>query len=346
MNDAAASIGFRLKLDRNNLPTDAGFAYELVPLAPGQQPVTPRHAAQLLQPRQQRPGRHLPRRRGVLQSPPPGQPTTPRGPTIRDDGSPYVRPQTELAPAGHSGRYVAEPDYSPLQGPISRQQFVDPRELIELTDADSVYMVLQPGSYAIDDQGNLHAHARPASARYAARPTGTAATRQRNMVPASTPYGWLAYNNPEGAFAAAYREVLGTPGEQSMTAVQGRLTRGDQSSLPPAQRNYGPGLTRTETVLRPGTAAELHADYSLDPTASMTPEKVASEATDWESGATSERTYTPTGTRQSAPWAGLEDYNEERALAMGWTIYTPQTDLRRGAATHRPGCPLHRYRHR
>ena len=41
MNDAAASIGFRLKLDRNNLPTDAGFAYELAPLAPGQQPVTP-----------------------------------------------------------------------------------------------------------------------------------------------------------------------------------------------------------------------------------------------------------------------------------------------------------------
>ena len=80
---------------------------------------------------------------------------TPARPTVRDDGSPYVRPQTAIAPAGSSGSYVPAPDYSPLQGPISRQQFVDPRELIELNDADSVYMVLQPGSYAIDDQGNL-----------------------------------------------------------------------------------------------------------------------------------------------------------------------------------------------
>ena len=71
------------------------------------------------------------------------------------------------------------------------------------------------------------------------------------MVHARTAYGWLAYNNPEQAFAAAYRTVLGTPGEQSMTKVEGRLTRGDQSGLPPAQRNYGPGLVATETVLRP-----------------------------------------------------------------------------------------------
>ena len=35
------------------------------------------------------------------------------------------------------------------------------------------------------------------------------------MAPARTPYGWLAYNNPEGAFAAAYREVLGTPASRA-----------------------------------------------------------------------------------------------------------------------------------
>jgi hypothetical protein len=68
LNEAAASIGFRLQLDPRNRPTDAGFAYSLVPLAPGQQPTLPR----TLPARQQRAGRHLPRRRGILQSPPPG----------------------------------------------------------------------------------------------------------------------------------------------------------------------------------------------------------------------------------------------------------------------------------
>ena len=127
-----------------------------------------------------------------------------------------MRPQTELTPEGTIGRYVAEPDYNPLQGPISRQPFIDPRELIELTDADSVYMVLQPGSYAIDDQGNLMLM--PGLQAQGMRPgPWDPATRQRQMVRARTPYGWLAYNNPEGAFAAAYRDVLGTPGEQSMT---------------------------------------------------------------------------------------------------------------------------------
>ena len=57
-----------------------------------------------------------------------------------------------------------------------------------------------------------------------------------------------------------------------MTAVQGRSSPAATNPVCRlARRDYGPGLTRTETVLRPGTDAERHAEYGLDPTASMTP---------------------------------------------------------------------------
>ncbi len=327
LNEAAASIGFRLQLptDAEQRPTNQGFAYNLVPLDPnaplhkfgfetvqealayGQPPVLTetlhsfyRHASSGLGALYRGVEEFFNPRRQVVNDP--------AVPMVYDDGSPYVRPQTELVAEGTVGSYVAKAD-SPATLERSYERFVDPRQLLyEQTDNDSVYMVLRPGSYAIDEQGNLILMPGPQAQGMRPGPwnpdTGT-----HEMVhagtPGATPYGWLAYNTPEQAFAAAYKDVLGTPGDQSLTARQ-----------------------------RERVAATRHADYASDPAASMTPEKVASEATDWERGADSERTYTPTGTRQTTPWAG--DTASDLQADLGWSIIKPELPTDATIATRRP----------